>query len=131
MTVHVQHSNVPVKYDVTDIAWQSVPYGIYSTEPKGHSSDGECYISCMAHDWHAVCFIYPKGGGACALQGSDRQRVLSTHILALQDGKLYWCIYMSPGQCYNKYTVPRSRYCMRFIIFAKLGNNLTTGYICS
>jgi len=45
----------------------------------------------------------------------------------LEDDKLYWCIYMSPGQCYNKNTVPPSRYCMRFIIFAKL-RNLTTGY---
>ena len=27
-------------------------------------------------------------------------------ILALQDDKLYWCVYTSPGQCYNKNTVP-------------------------
>ena len=36
---------------------------------------------------------------------------------------------MSPGQCYNTNTVPPSRYCMRFIIFAKLSDSLTTGYM--
>ena len=46
-----------------------------------------------------------------------------------QDDKLYWCVCMSPGQCYNKNTVPPSRYCMRFVIFVKLTNSLTMGYI--
>ena len=34
-------------------------------------------------------------------------------------------------QCYNSIiiTASLSRYCMRFIIFAKLSNRLTTGYI--
>ena len=35
-----------------------------------------------------------------------------------------------PGQCSNKNTVSPSRYCMRFIIFSKLSNSLTTGYMC-
>jgi len=56
---------------VIDIAWQSVPYGLYSTEPKGRSPKGEGYISCTAHDWHAMCIIYPKGGVMCALLGSN------------------------------------------------------------
>ena len=36
---------------------------------------------------------------------------------------------MSPGQCYNKNTVPPSRYCMGFIIFANLCNSLAMGYV--
>jgi len=87
---------------VIDIAWQSVPYGLYSTEPSGRSPEGEGYISYTARDWYdtGICIIYPncilaKGGGTCALLGSNRQHrrcVLSTRVLVLQDDKLYWCI---------------------------------------
>jgi len=66
---------------VIDIAWQSVLNGLYSTEPKGHSPEGEGYISCTARDWHAICSIYPKGGGECALLGSSRQRVIEQTTL--------------------------------------------------
>ena len=50
---------------VIDIAWQSVVYGLYSTELKGCSPKGGGYISCTALDRHAICIIYPKGGGMC------------------------------------------------------------------
>ena len=70
---------------VIDIAWQSVPYGLYSTEPEGRRPEDEGYISCTACDWYAICIIYPncilaKCRGTCALLGSNRQhrrRVLS------------------------------------------------------
>ena len=39
------------------------------------------------------------------LQMSTIPSVHVGRILALQDHKLYWCVYMSPGQCYNKNTV--------------------------
>ena len=58
---------------VIDITWQSVPYGLYSTESKGHSPKGERYISCTAHDRHAMCIIYPKGGGVFALLTTHRR----------------------------------------------------------
>jgi len=58
---------------VTDIAWQSVPYGLYSTESEGHSPDGEGCISCTAHDRHAICIIYPKGGGVFVLLTTHRR----------------------------------------------------------
>ena len=47
-------------------------WALHSTEPEGCSPKGEGYISCMACDCHAICIIYPKGGGACALLGSNR-----------------------------------------------------------
>ena len=87
------------------------------TEPEGCSPKGEGYISCTARDWHALCIIYPKGGVACRQQ----------HFKMTNSTGAFIC---SPGQCYNKNTVSPSRYCMRFIIFAKLSNSLTTGYMC-
>ena len=60
---------------VTDIPWQLVLYGLCTTEPEGHGLEGEGYISCTARGWHAICIIYPKGGGACALLDSNRQRI--------------------------------------------------------
>ena len=61
-------------HQLYDIAWQSVPYGLYSTKPKGRSPEGEGYISCTARDRHAVCIIYRS----CvrALRGSNKQSVI-------------------------------------------------------
>jgi len=65
---------------------------IYGTISKGHSPEGEGYISHMAHDCHDIICITLcifQGWGTCALLGSNRGRVLSVWV---QDGKLYWCI---------------------------------------
>ena len=39
------------------MAWQLVPYGLYSTEPEGHSSKGENSISYLASSCHSTCII--------------------------------------------------------------------------
>ena len=39
------------------MAWQLVPYGLYRTEPKGHSSQGEGSISYSASNCCATCII--------------------------------------------------------------------------
>ena len=49
--------------------------------------------------WNAVatameCYMYLKGGGE-AHNYSNTSRVLLTCILALQDDKLHWCVYMA------------------------------------
>ena len=46
----------------TDIARQSVLYGLYSAKPEGCSPNGEGCIRHTARDCHAMCITYPKGG---------------------------------------------------------------------
>ena len=88
---------------------------------------GQCSVARTLQSPIMLYVLYIPRVGACVhMRGSNRQCILSTHILALQDDQLYWCLYTSPGQCYNRTTVPPSRYCMRFIIFAKLINSWTT-----
>ena len=96
---------------VIDIARQSVLYGLYSTEPKGVQPRGwELYTPCGTQ---LPCYMHyiSERRGTCTLLGSKRRCVLSRRILVLHNDELYWYVYMSPGQCYNKNTVPPSRYC--------------------
>ena len=54
---------------VIDIAWLSVPYGLYSAEPEGHSLKGEGHIETPL-----PCYMYyiSQGWGACTLLGNNR-----------------------------------------------------------
>jgi len=55
---------------VIDIAWQSVPYGLYSTEPEGLYKP---YSTC-------ICIVYLEGGvyaHALPLLGSNSHRTRS------------------------------------------------------
>ena len=55
-----KYSNQPcLVMCVIDIAWQSVPYGLYSTKLEGRSPEGE---GCMPCDSHAICIKHPKDG---------------------------------------------------------------------
>jgi len=42
---------------VTDIAWQSVLYGLYSTKPDVCNPVGEGYVSHTAHKCHAISYF--------------------------------------------------------------------------
>jgi len=84
---------------VTDIAWQSVLYGLYNTEYEGIEQSHGWAI------WYATATLHVlyirQGWGTFTLLGSNSQCILLTHILVLQDDKLPWCIYLSPGQCHK------------------------------
>ena len=69
----------------------------------------------LALECHDICIIYPEGGvHAHCYVDINTWCLLSTCLLAL---KFHWCIYMSPGQCYNKDTVPPCRYWVYTLIF--------------
>ena len=68
---NVSSHRINVKY-VIDTAWQSVPYGLYSTKPEGKGC-----ISHMVCDCHAMCTIYPKVGHMCTVIGRNGRGIIA------------------------------------------------------
>ena len=58
--------------------------------------------SHMACDCHALSIIYyyPNGGVHTHCLVATVERAVNTRP-SVQDGKLHWCVYMSPWPCYN------------------------------
>ena len=63
-------------------------------EGEGRNPEGEgciMYKPCSTQLPCYMCYV-SQGWGTCALLGSNRRHVLSTHILALQDDELHSCV---------------------------------------
>jgi len=65
------------------VAWQSVLYGLYSTEPEVHSPEGEHCISYMACNCPAIERLH--------VTSQSRENHTGGHFGAQLDGDLVCC----------------------------------------
>ena len=86
-----------------------IQYWTWGTQPRG-------WRTVFCRTVYLLGYI-SWGWGASTLIGSNRQRVLSVCIVALQDSDSTGVFTCPQGQCHNTHP---SRYCMRFIVFANL-----------